>query len=222
LANKLSRAGLERVNISLDTLRPDKFGEITRGGSLHTVLAGVARSVAAGLTPVKLNVVLVPGFSEPEIVPLARLTLRSSVHVRFCGLVSCGKDLIDRETAGLSGATALELIEAELGGLRKIDPTDKGSVAVLYRLPGAKGLIGIVDAACGRLCSSCTRMRLTARGTLRPCLFDDTEMDIVTPLRSGTTDDDIEMLLREAAAAKRNPESPFTPDVNAPMNIVGG
>jgi cyclic pyranopterin phosphate synthase len=187
LARPLKEAGLQRVNISLDTLDPAKFRRLTRWGSLEDVWNGVEAAEAAGLTPVKLNAVVVRGYNEPDVVDLARLTLTHPWQVRFI------------EMMPFAGATALQLqqvvteaelrqrISAELGPLEPGNGGQLDGEARIFRLPGAIGELGFISSVTEPFCAACTRARLTADGRLRLCLLREGEVDLLTPLRAGAT-----------------------------------
>ena len=202
LAGPLAQAGLARVNASLDTLDPEKFRRITRGGHVDRVLAGIARAEAAGLRPIKLNAVVVRGFNEDDVVPLAALTLERDWEVRFIEVMPFGT-VSDVADAGIvSSEETMGRIEAALGHLEPIDLTG-GNPARTYRLPSARGQLGFISPVSEPFCVKCGRLRLTADGRLRLCLLRDDEEDLLTPLRAGASRD--EMKERFRAAAYRRP-----------------
>ncbi|HEV8339805.1 MAG TPA: GTP 3',8-cyclase MoaA [bacterium] len=186
LAAPLARAGLRRVNISLDTLDEAKFARITRGGRLDRVLAGIAAAEAAGLRPVKLNAVVVRGFNEEDVVDLARLTLERPWEVRFIEVMPFGV-VADVADAGIvSSDETMARIEAALGPLRPLDLSGSDP-ARTYRAPAATGTLGFISPVSQPFCSRCGRLRLTADGRLRLCLLRDDEVDLLTPLRRGAS-----------------------------------
>lgn len=202
LARPLAAAGLTRVNVSLDTLDPAKFRRITRGGDVGRVLAGVAAAEAAGLGPIKLNAVVVRGFNEDDVVPLAALTLERPWEVRFIEVMPFGT-VADVADAGIvSSAETIRKIEAALGRLEPLDLTGD-SPARTYRLAGAAGRLGFISPVSEPFCAKCGRIRLTADGRLRLCLLRDDEADLLTPLRAGASRDEMKMRFR--AAAYRRP-----------------
>lgn len=172
LAAELKEAGVDRVNISLDTLDPEKYRRITRTGSLEDALAGIQAAKEAGLTPLKLNCVLIGGFNDGEIPALASLTLEEPVEVRFIELMPIGS------TAGF-GPEAYLPCEAVLERLPQLEPLpEDGGVAERYRLPGAAGAVGLIRPLSRCFCARCNRIRLTADGRLKPCLHSREEIPI--------------------------------------------
>ncbi|MBI3976015.1 MAG: GTP 3',8-cyclase MoaA [Armatimonadetes bacterium] len=202
LAGPLAGAGLRRVNISLDTLDPAKFGRITRGGRVDRVLAGIAAAEGAGLTPIKLNTVVVRGFNEEDVVDLARLSLDRPWEVRFIEVMPFGA-VADVADAGIvPSEETMGRIEAVLGPLQPLDLSG-GDPARTYRLPDAAGFLGFISPVSQPFCSRCGRLRLTADGRLRLCLLRDDEVDLLTPLRRGASYAEIKEIF--AAGAYRRP-----------------
>lgn len=202
LAGPLRDAGLTRVNISLDTLDPEKFSRITRGGHVNRVLAGIERAEAVGLIPLKLNAVVVRGFNEDDVVPLAALTLERPWDVRFIEVMPFGT-VADVADAGIvTSDETMRRIEAVLGRLEPLDLTGN-SPARTYRLAGAPGRLGFISSVSEPFCVKCGRLRLTADGRLRLCLLRDDEADLLGPLRAGASRE--EMKERFRAAAYRRP-----------------
>ena len=202
LAADLARAGLRRVNVSLDTLDPQKFGRITRGGRVERVLAGIARAEAVGLLPMKINAVVVRGFNEEDVVSLARLTLERPWEVRFIEVMPFGA-VADVADAGIvTSEETMARIEAALGRLEEIDLSG-GDPARTYRVAGAAGTLGFISPVSQPFCSKCGRLRLTADGRLRLCLLRDDEVDLLTPLRNGASYEELKEIF--AAGAYRRP-----------------
>jgi len=202
LAADLARAGLRRVNVSLDTLDPQKFGRITRGGRVERVLAGIARAEAVGLLPMKINAVVVRGFNEEDVVSLARLTLERPWEVRFIEVMPFGA-VADVADAGIvTSEETMARIEAALGPLEEIDLSG-GDPARTYRVAGAAGTLGFISPVSQPFCSKCGRLRLTADGRLRLCLLRDDEVDLLTPLRNGASYEELKEIF--AAGAYRRP-----------------
>jgi cyclic pyranopterin phosphate synthase len=220
----LAEAGLQRVNISLDTLRPDRFKQITRRSRLHDVWAGIEAARLAGLTPIKLNMVVVRGLNDDEVSDFARRTVSDGWHVRFIELMPIGANL---DWAGNGVVPVPEIrtrIETEVGPLRAIHgPTGNGP-ARYYQLPGAEGTIGFIGALSEHFCTTCNRLRLTADGRLRPCLMSEEEIDLRTPLRAGADQDAIKALL--AQAIQRKPQRHHLNEAISPrdrtMAQIGG
>ncbi|MDR7519822.1 MAG: GTP 3',8-cyclase MoaA [Armatimonadota bacterium] len=202
LAGPLAEAGLTRLNVSLDTLDPQKFSRITRGGHVDRVVAGIARAEAVGLRPMKVNTVVVRGFNEDDVVPLAALTLDRPWEVRFIEVMPFGT-VADVADAGIVTSEEVRArIEAALGPMEPLDLTGD-QPARTYRLPNAAGTIGLISPVSEPFCIKCGRLRLTADGKLRLCLLRDDEEDLLAPLRAGASRD--EMKQRFASAAYRRP-----------------
>ena len=169
-ADKLKQAGVSRLNISLDTLREDRYRAITRQGDLKTVLEGIQGAKAAGLLPIKLNAVLLKGINEDEIPDFVELTRTEPMEVRFIELMPIGAGIGKKEQY-LSGEAVLQAVP-EL-----IPDTDQG-VARLYRLPDGQGRVGLIRPVSRHFCPACNRIRLTSDGHLKPCLHTSREIDI--------------------------------------------
>jgi cyclic pyranopterin phosphate synthase len=195
LAGPLAEAGLQRVNISLDTLDADKFRRLTRWGSLEDVWQGIQAAEQAGLTPVKINAVVVRGYNESDVADLARLTLENPWQVRFIEMMPfAGATQVQLQQA----VTAQEIqtrIEAELGRLQVANNGELDGETRLFHLPGAKGEVGFISSVTEPFCAACTRARLTADGRLRLCLLREGEVDLLSPLRAGATLDELRQLV---------------------------
>ena len=198
LAEPLARAGLHRVNVSLDTLDPDRFARITRGGRLERVLAGIAAAEAAGLRPIKINCVVVRGFNEEDVVPLAVLTLERPWEVRFIEVMPFSTVGDFAEGSVVRSAETMARIEEALGPLHPLD-TSGQDPARTYRLAGAAGTVGFISSVSQPFCARCGRLRLTADGRLRLCLLRDDEEDLLTPLRAGASYQELREIFRAAA-----------------------
>lgn len=172
LAKPLKEAGVKRLNLSLDTLDPEKYAYITRIGQLKDFQAGLDAAFAAGFEKIKINVVLIGGFNDDEIVPLANLTRQYPVDMRFIEMMPMYDSGDFREAAFIPYTRVLDqLPEAEPV------PQD-GGVAKLYRLPGAKGNIGLISPVSAHFCGDCNRIRLTADGKIKPCLHSADEYSL--------------------------------------------
>ena len=183
LAEPLAQAGLQALNVSIDTLNPAKFRRITRWGDLHRVWDGVAAAEAAGIHPLKLNAVVTRGFNEEEVVDLARLSIDRRWHIRFIELMPLGSVADFQQESVVSSAETQARIEAELGPLHPVPGHDGHDPARPYRLAGAQGQIGFISTVTEPFCAGCNRYRLTADGKLRLRLLRDREVDLLTPLR---------------------------------------
>ena len=230
-AHELAAAGLKRVNVSLDTLRPERFRQITRRGDLSAVMAGIAAARDAGLSPVKLNVVVMREVNDDEIVEIARTTQEEDWQVRFIELMpfmdeqeTCIRDT--SLTLGFVPAQEVKRqIEEALGPLAAAETGRGGGPARYYRLPGARGLIGFISPLSeAQFCATCNRMRLTADGKIRPCLLTDQEVDLKETLRRGGSDDELRQRILEALASK--PDAHHLEEGNRPrrrkMAQIGG
>jgi cyclic pyranopterin phosphate synthase len=218
LAQPLKAAGLERVNVSVDTLDPERFHRVTRWGHLDKVLDGITAAEAAGLTPLKINAVVARGFNEDDVVELARLTLDHPWQVRFIEMMPFGDVASFAQSATVSQTEIMQRIEGELGLLHPIDEARLDGEARLYRLEGAQAAVGFISTVTNPFCASCSRVRLTADGHLRLCLLRDDEGDLLTPLRKGATDDQLEALIRNLIW--RKPWGHGLPDGVIPLDRV--
>lgn len=179
-------AGLQRINFSLDSLKPDRYAAITRGGKLERALAAIDAAVRVGLEAVKLNVVVVPGTNEDELIDFAALTLDLPVHVRFIELMHVG-DRAFYEAKGHLGAAEMEQrIRAHFGSLEPAGrPVTGNGPATMMELPGAAGTIGFISPMSRSFCEDCNRTRLTADGQIKACLMRPQELDLLGLLRAG-------------------------------------
>ncbi len=180
-AAALKEAGLKRVNISVDSLIYHKYEEITRGGDLDAAFEGVNAAMKAGLTPLKLNVVIMKGFNDDEILNFVQLTINHPIDIRFIELMPIGHNGKNNEYHYM----ASEEIKKRLPGL--IPMNKREGVAQLYKYPEALGSIGFISPMSNHFCGSCDKIRLTADGKLKPCLHSDEEIDLNEVLR--TNDD---------------------------------
>ena len=172
LAKPLQAAGVKRLNLSLDTLNPVKYAHITRIGTLDQAMDGLYAALDAGFEKIKINAVLIGGFNDDEIVPLAQLTKQYPVDVRFIELMP----IQDHDEFGEAAFIPCKRIIEKLP--EAVPQKRDGGVARLYRLPGALGNIGLISPLSDHFCSSCNRIRLTADGKLKPCLHSGDEFSI--------------------------------------------
>jgi cyclic pyranopterin phosphate synthase len=198
LAGPLAAAGLDRVNVSLDTLDPAKYKRMNRWGEWEDVWNGILASEQAGLTPLKLNAVIVRGFNEADTLDLARLTLDHPWQVRFI------------EMMPFAGATDLQVgqrvpeleirehIEQALGPLEIANGGELDGEARLFHVSGAQGQIGFISSVTVPFCASCARARLTPDGILRTCLLREHEIDLLTPLRAGASLEELRKIVLDA------------------------
>lgn len=195
LAHPLAQAGLGRVNISLDTLDPHKFRRLTRWGNLEDVWAGIHAAEQAGLTPVKINAVVVQGYNESDVVNVARLTLDYPWQVRFIEMMPFAGATTLQTSQLVTAQSMKDLIINALGPLQVVNAGQLDGEARLYSLPGAKGVLGFISSVTQPFCASCTRARLTADGRLRLCLLREGEVDLLSPLRQGASINELRQLI---------------------------
>src|SRR5215210_6763023 len=202
LAAPLVEAGLRRLNVSLDSLSHVRFAEITRRDALDRVLAGLAEAERhPELRPIKVNCVAIKGFTEEEVPALAELARRKPYVVRFIEFMPLDADQAWREDDVLTGSEIRAIIEEHHGPLVAL-PAKASSTARRFRFADGVGEVGFVNPVSEPFCSSCDRIRLTADGQLRTCLFSRREWDFKTPLRDGATDEELVQLMRFAVRHK--------------------
>ncbi|MFN3310043.1 MAG: GTP 3',8-cyclase MoaA [Anaerolineales bacterium] len=195
LARKLKEAGLHRVNISLDTLQANKFQSLTRWGKLEDVWAGIRAAEEAGLTPVKINAVVVRNYNEEDVVEIARLTLDHPWQVRFIEMMPLGGATEFQQQQLVTMDEVFGMVEAAFGTLETLHNGDLDGEARVYRIPGAQGEVGFIASVTKPFCALCTRARLTADGKLRLCLLREGEVDLLTPLRHGASEEELRKMI---------------------------
>jgi len=223
-AAPLAQAGLRRVNISLDTLQPERFRRLTRRGRLEDVLQGRQAALAAGLRPVKTNTVVVRGLNDDEVVDMARLTLQADWHVRFIEVMPLGEGTHWSGDGVVPTAEIRAQVEAILGPLTAVKGEGAGP-ARYYRLPEAAGTLGFISPVSEHFCQACNRLRLTSDGRLLPCLLSNLAIDLRTPLRAGADDEALGELFHQAIVAKprgHHLADAMLPQQCLPMSQVGG
>jgi GTP 3',8-cyclase len=196
----LKEAGLQRVNVSLDSLRSKRFQKITRAAKLDDVLRGIEAARKAGLKPVKVNMVVIRGTNDEEVPYFALLSISDGWHVRFIEFMPFVEQRKKQSRLLVPVSEMRQRVEA-LGKLEPSPPNGVGP-AKYYRFPGVNGTIGFISPVTDCFCEGCNRLRLTADGKLRPCLFSDEEVDLRRPLREGATVEDIKRLIQMAVSAK--------------------
>ncbi|MBI5123919.1 MAG: GTP 3',8-cyclase MoaA [Candidatus Omnitrophica bacterium] len=199
-ARELKEAGLDRVNVSLDSLIPERFEKITRGGNLASVLKGINLLFSAGLTPVKINKVLLRGFNEDEIMAFAELTRSNPIDVRFIEYMPTRFGRHSYDDLFFRTQEAKEIC----GRLGRLVPVNYGekSAARVYRIDGFRGTIGFISPMSEPFCRSCNKLRLTADGFLKSCLHSPRGIDLNKAMREEITDEGLGLLIEEAVAAK--------------------
>ena len=225
LAPALRAAGLRRVNISCDSLKPERFAAIRRRGVLGTVLEAMDAAEQAGLAPVKVNVVVMAGVNDDEVVDFAALARDTGRVVRFIEFMPLDADEIWERAKVVPG----EQILARINAVWPLEPAseraDDAAPADRYRFVDGCGEIGVITSVTRAFCGSCNRLRLTADGAIRNCLFANEEHPVRDLLRSGSSDADIALLLRQAVWAKRAGHGINDPSFLRParsMSMIGG
>jgi cyclic pyranopterin phosphate synthase len=222
-AAELARVGIQRINVSLDSLQPHRFASITRVDCLHQVWSGIRKALEVGLAPVKLNVVVMRGVNDDEIEDLARLTFAYPFHVRFIELMPMHADEPDEQFMGSD-----EILDrlARIGPLTPVDSNHSNGPARHYQFEKAIGKIGIISPISHHFCPSCNRLRLTADGKLRTCLFSSEETDLRCILRKGGTDEALFEAIRHAVLSKPERHTLSRGGgrkcINRPMVAIGG
>jgi cyclic pyranopterin phosphate synthase len=202
-AEDLFKAGIRRINVSLDSLNKEKYAAITRGGDLNAALAGIHEADRVGFAPIKINTVAIKGFNDDEILNFAAYTIDKPHQIRFIELMPLGHVGGDNHSNYLSNDVLMDIIRqaypltAVNGQTNKVD-----GPARLYRIAGGQGSIGFISPVSRHFCHACNRLRLTADGHLRACLLLDEEVDLKGPLRDGCSDGELEDLIKQAIAKK--------------------
>jgi GTP 3',8-cyclase len=226
MAADLKSAGVNRVNVSLDTLNAERYLQITGKDHLNTTLKGIQKAAEAGLAPIKINMVPMRGINDDEIVTMARWTLTAPYDVRFIELMpTSGWAKQQHNNLFVSIDEVRKAVET-IGPLTPIPHIKTLGPAAYARFSGAKGRIGFIAALSHHFCKTCNRLRLTADGKLRTCLFAEEEVDIKTPLRNGASLKNLQQIIQTAAAAKPKGHRLNDPDA-APiggriMRAIGG
>jgi len=224
-AGALARAGLSRINVSLDGLREETFEAIARAKGLDRVLSGLASAKAAGFRSIRINAVSVRGLTEDEIVPLAVFCRREGFHLRFIEFMPLDAEASWTDERVLSGREVREILERQIGPLVPAPRDDDGQPAVDFRWADGCGSVGFIDPVTAPFCGGCDRLRLTADGQFRNCLFSTTEWDARRVLRTGGSDEHLLGLLRDCVRAKREAHGIGTAGFERParaMYQIGG
>jgi len=226
LAAPLKNAGLQRVNVSLDTLRPNRFKELTRRDMFEQTLSGISAAVRVGLEPVKVNTVLMRGVNDDEACDLLEWALRTGVELRFIEQMPLDAGHIWRRDEMVTAAEILHALSQRFTlipwGDRGSDPSER---FIVDGGPGLGGTVGIIASVTQPFCGSCDRLRLTSDGQLRNCLFANEESDLRSSLRAGATDDDLVEQILACVSAKRaghGIDDPAFLQPHRPMSAIGG
>lgn len=202
MIDELAKAGKPRINISLDSLKPERFHKITGRDNWQAVWRGISKAEELGFFPIKINVVPVKGVNDDEVADFARLTLDRRLHVRFIEFMPIGSSVEWSQDAFVSNETIRAAIEREFGALVPLNSNAFSGPSDNYQISGSRGVIGFISPITKHFCKSCRRLRLTADGKIRPCLLSETEIDIKAALRSGAGNQELERLLRLALEVK--------------------
>lgn len=202
-ARPLREAGLNRLNISLDTLNPETFQKISRRDGFEKVLAGIFEAQRVGFDKIKLNAVAIKGLSEPDIVPLGRFARERGLEMRFIEYMPLDADGNWDNEQVLAGETILKILADEIGPLEPLTGGDPSQPAVDYRFVDGGGVIGLINPVTQPFCSDCNRLRLTAEGQIRNCLFSTVEWDARAVMRGGEDDAALARRLIDCVAAKK-------------------
>jgi cyclic pyranopterin phosphate synthase len=224
LARPLAEAGLQRVNLSLDTLDPVKYKRMTRLGNIEDVLEGILAAEATGLRPVKLNAVVVRGFNDEEVVEMAQLTCEHCWQMRFIEMMPF-RGVTDLQMDQLVPMKEIkERIERALGPLNPLNSGELDGEAHIFQIPGAQGDIGFISSVSAPFCMGCSRARLTADGILRMCLLRESEIDLLTPLRAGASQEYLRKLILDSIWNKPWGQGLANGDIplNRSMSEIGG
>ncbi len=225
LAGPLAEAGLDRVNVSLDTLRPEVFGELARRDRLDDVLRGLAAAAAAGVTPVKVNSVLMRGINDDEAPALLRFCLDHGYQLRFIEQMPLDAQHGWRRENMVTAAEILDALSAEFT-LTPDDASARGSApAEAFLVDGGPARVGVIGSVTRPFCGACDRVRLTADGQVRNCLFAQEESNLRDPMRAGASDEDLAAIWRRAVAVKlpgHGINDPGFLQPARPMSAIGG
>jgi cyclic pyranopterin phosphate synthase len=225
LAGPLHEAGLDRLNVSLDTLSRETFATIARRDRLPDVLAGLSAAAATGLAPVKVNTVLMRGINDHETTALLRFCLDHRYELRFIEQMPLDAQHGWRRADMVTADEILAALSAEFS-LTPADPAGRGSApAEIFLVDGGPGRVGVIGSVTRPFCAACDRVRLTADGQIRNCLFAHGETDLRTPLRAGASDDQLAATWRRAVAAKlpgHGINDPGFLQPARPMSAIGG
>ncbi|MBO9579240.1 MAG: GTP 3',8-cyclase MoaA [Microbacteriaceae bacterium] len=223
LAPALRDAGLARVNISIDTLRRDRFAELTRRDRLDDVLAGIDASIAAGFAPIKLNAVPMRGVNDDEFADLVRFAVERGAELRFIEQMPLDAGHTWSRAEMVTGEEILGVLSREFA----LEPVGErgSSPAEVFSIDGGPATVGVIASVTAPFCGACDRVRLTADGQVRNCLFARTEDDLVPILRGGGSDEDLARVLARSIAVKRaghGIDEPGFLQPSRPMSAIGG
>ena len=221
---QLYDCGIRKLNISLDTLRPERYARITGRDYFHRVWEGIRLAGEIGFSPIKLNVVALRHVNDDELADFARLAMERDIQVRFIEFMPIGDDTAWEKEKYISTTEMLARL-ADLGDLQPVAAARMDGPARIYRFAGSRGSLGFISPISHKFCDRCNRLRLTAEGRLRPCLLIDEETDIKQLIRAGATDDDIRRAI--ALTILKKPQSHALPpegggNCHGRMSRIGG
>lgn len=219
----LQRAGVTLFNISLDTLKADKFKQVTRRDGLETVLDAIKLTLQAGYNPVKVNAVVMKGFNEDELVDFVALTEHEPLEIRFIEYMPFGGNAwTDRSF--MSYVDMIDVIKQTYPNLERLSEGPQ-ETAKAWKVPGFKGSLGFISSMSDHFCSGCNRIRLTADGQLKVCLFGNQEVSLRDMMRSGSSDHELAEAIHEALSRKKASHAgmyEIAQSDNRPMILIGG
>ncbi len=198
---RLIDLGIKRLNFSLDTLDPAKFKTITQRDRFDKVWNAIMTAHELGMAPIKVNAVILKGLNDDEIEDITALTLKYPFHIRFIEYMPMGDSDVEKKQQMLT-QEIMGRIEARFGKLVPIQRAQNDGPAKKYQIPNARGIVGFITAISSHFCNDCNRLRLTSRGTLRPCLLNNYEKDILNPLRDNASDDQLKEIILSALTKK--------------------
>lgn len=220
---RLKQVGVRRINVSLDTLKRERYRTITGYDQFERVWAGLQKALEVGFHPIKINVVALRGINDDELIDMGRLTQKYPFHVRFIEYMPIGNARMDPQ-ANLLVPEMKERLSA-LGQLHPVGRQANDGPAQRYRYEGAPGELGFISSVSHHFCDRCNRLRLTASGQLRVCLLSDQQTDLRPPLRQGASDEELAHIIREAVRQKKahhHLATPAAPKVTGQMSGIGG
>ena len=218
----LYAAGVRKLNISLDTLRPERFKQITGADCFNKVWNGIEMACEKGFSPVKINMVAMRGVNDDELVDFARLAQERSLQVRYIEFMPIGNSAVWGKEKYIPSSEIMEKLQV-LGDLEPVCQQHMDGPAKVYKIPGSKGSVGFISPLSHKFCEKCNRLRLTSEGRLRSCLLSDKEQDLKTLLRSGASDEEIAELVVQTIAAKPQAHKVIEGDsCHGRMSRIGG
>ena len=220
-ATKLKIAGLQRVNISLDSAESKSYKEITGFDLLPDATKGIHKALEAGLAPVKINSVIIKDINVSQILPLARMSINLPVAVRFIEYSPTNKNTKPAEDF-VSSSYVRKIIEKQHGRLLTVLASGIDGPASCYKIQGSTGTIGFISGRSSIFCQSCNRIRLTSDGKIRPCLYSPRQYDVKKLIRAGFNDEDILKLLKKTLGEKSDYTKSNSPDNGFDMQKIGG